>query len=128
MLRGGGSSLSKPPPLSLDLDEEAPLEERLVPPASRVASPRELNGDSNSNPSTSSSNSNNSSSSRNPSSRAGALYLGLNFVAAISCILVNRKLLKPPVRSLVIIDDLNLSSQERRKEGLWLSTMASFPR
>ena len=33
-----------------------------------------------------------------PTSAAkGALYLALNFVAAISCIFVNRRLMKPPV-------------------------------
>lgn len=108
MLRGGGSSVSTIPPLSLDLDEEAALVERPVPPASRVANPREHNDSSNSSPSTTSSNSSNSSPISNPSSRAGALYLGLNFVAAISCILVNRKLLKPPVRPFHALSSLTM--------------------
>jgi len=99
MLRGSGSNVPPLPPLSVDTYDEGAQFGRQQPPSSAASSelsPREYD-DGNTRGSPSSSSRSSSTSGNGPSNRTGALYLALNFVAAISCILVNRKLLKPPV-------------------------------
>jgi len=96
MLRGSDSN-APPLPLSVDVHDKGAHDgkQQTSSPATSELSPREYDDD-NTRGSPSSRRSNISS--KSPSNRTGALYLALNFVAAISCILVNRKLLKPPVR------------------------------